>query len=231
MAAIAHNTAPTPNSIWVAPGSYTVRLTANGKTLAQPITVKMDPRVKTPVAGLAKQNELSKAMYDGIIEAQAALQKLRAVRSQVKKIQEKIGASGGAAANSVQGAAPAVQANAAIAQALAEFDKKAAGLEGGGGGAGGRGGGGMGGPMGMGGPGGAGAPDTLAGTSSSLNQLMSLLQAADAAPTTQAVTAVTERRESLRVLIEKWTLFQTRDLAALNAALKSANLPAIELER
>ena len=44
--AVPHRTYPAVASPWVAPGSYTVRLTANGKTLTQPITVKMDPRVK-----------------------------------------------------------------------------------------------------------------------------------------------------------------------------------------
>jgi hypothetical protein len=34
------------NSPWVAPGVYTVRLTVNGKSQTQPITIKMDPRVK-----------------------------------------------------------------------------------------------------------------------------------------------------------------------------------------
>ncbi len=37
---------PSVNSPWVAPGIYTVRLTANGQSQTQPITVKMDPRVK-----------------------------------------------------------------------------------------------------------------------------------------------------------------------------------------
>ena len=60
---------------------------------------------------------------------------------------------------------------------------------------------------------------------------MSLLQAADAAPTTQAVAAVTERREALRALMAKWDALKTKDLAALNAALKAASLPAIEAER
>jgi len=225
MAAIAHNTAPSPNSIWAAPGSYTVRLTVNGKALTQPITVKMDPRVKTPAAELARQHELSKAMYEGVLETQAALQKLRDIRAQIKKMQEKIGASGGAAASPDAGAATSVQSNATITQALADFDKKAAALEGGGGGAGGRGGAAMGGPMGMGGPGGvAGGQDSLAGIGGSLNGLMSLLQAADAAPTTQAVAAVTERREALRALMAKWDAFRTKDVAALNAVLKAANL-------
>ena len=34
------------NSPWVAPGTYSVRLTVDGKSSTQPITVKMDPRVK-----------------------------------------------------------------------------------------------------------------------------------------------------------------------------------------
>ena len=222
MAAIAHNTAPTPNSIWAAPGNYTVRLTVAGKALTQPITVRMDPRVKTPAAGLARQYELSKAMYDGVLETQAALQKLRDIRAQVKKVQEKIGAAGGAAG----------QPTSAVVQALADFDKKAAALEGGGGAAGGRAGAAMGGPpMGPMGVGGASGPDTLAGIGGTLNQLMSLLQAADAEPTTQAVAAVTERREALRALLAKWDSLRTKDLAALNAALKAASLPAIELER
>jgi len=44
--AVPHRTYPGVNSPWVAPGAYTVRLTVNGKSQSQPITVKMDPRVK-----------------------------------------------------------------------------------------------------------------------------------------------------------------------------------------
>jgi len=44
--AVPHRTYPGVNAPWVAPGTYSVRLTANGKTQTQPITVKMDPRVK-----------------------------------------------------------------------------------------------------------------------------------------------------------------------------------------
>jgi len=44
--AVPHRTYAAVNSPWVAPGSYTVRLTVNGKALTQPIMIKMDPRVK-----------------------------------------------------------------------------------------------------------------------------------------------------------------------------------------
>jgi len=44
--AVPHRTYPGINSPWAAPGVYTVRLTANGQSVTQPITIKMDPRVK-----------------------------------------------------------------------------------------------------------------------------------------------------------------------------------------
>ncbi len=44
--AVPHRTYAGVNSPWVAPGAYMVRLTANGQSVTQPITIKMDPRVK-----------------------------------------------------------------------------------------------------------------------------------------------------------------------------------------
>jgi photosystem II stability/assembly factor-like uncharacterized protein len=44
--AVPHRTYSQPNAPWVAPGSYTVRLTSDGHSVTQPILVKMDPRVK-----------------------------------------------------------------------------------------------------------------------------------------------------------------------------------------
>ena len=44
--AVPHRTYPGAGSPWVAPGVYTVRLTVDGKPFTQPITVKLDPRVK-----------------------------------------------------------------------------------------------------------------------------------------------------------------------------------------
>ena len=44
--AVPHLTYPGVNSPWVAPGAYSVRLTADGQSQTQPITIRMDPRVK-----------------------------------------------------------------------------------------------------------------------------------------------------------------------------------------
>ncbi|HEV7396590.1 MAG TPA: hypothetical protein VGN86_08785, partial [Pyrinomonadaceae bacterium] len=43
IAAVYRNTAPEPTGPWVMPGTYSVVLTANGKTYKQPLTVAMDP--------------------------------------------------------------------------------------------------------------------------------------------------------------------------------------------
>jgi hypothetical protein len=163
----------------------------------------MDPRVKTPAAGLAYQFALAKEMYDGALDAQSALQQLRSIRAQVKQLQERAD----------QGVA---------SEALAAFDKKAAALEGSGGG-GGRFGGGF-------GPSGAGGQDTLAGITGLLSMSVGLLQGADAAPTSQVVAAVTSSRIALGTLMARWSELKGQDLPALNTQLKQANLPPIAVK-
>jgi photosystem II stability/assembly factor-like uncharacterized protein len=64
MTAVKNNTAPDATAPWVLPGTYTVRMTIGGKTLEQPLEIKMDPRVKTTLADLQRQHQLSKACYE-----------------------------------------------------------------------------------------------------------------------------------------------------------------------
>ena len=63
MSAIYHNTAPAPTSPWVAPADYTVTLTLDGKSFTQPLTVQIDPRVKTSATDLQEQFDLSWKLY------------------------------------------------------------------------------------------------------------------------------------------------------------------------
>jgi hypothetical protein len=48
-----------------------VRLSANGRTVSQPLVVRMDPRVKTPAAGLARQFALAAQLSSAIARAAA----------------------------------------------------------------------------------------------------------------------------------------------------------------
>ncbi len=92
MQAILHDTAPATNSPWVMPGSYTVKLTANGKTYSQPLVVKMDPRVKTPVSGLAQQFNLSSQVYTEVLKAGAVIDQIGMIRPKASAdLEKKIG--------------------------------------------------------------------------------------------------------------------------------------------
>jgi hypothetical protein len=63
------NTKCEPEGPWVMPGSYIARVTVDGVVKSQSFTVRMDPRVKTPVAMLQRQHDLSVALYDAMLEA------------------------------------------------------------------------------------------------------------------------------------------------------------------
>ena len=65
MTAVIHNTAPEPTAPWVMPGKYTIRLKTNNIVYNQALTIKMDPRVKTPIAQLQRQHDLSMICYEG----------------------------------------------------------------------------------------------------------------------------------------------------------------------
>ena len=49
-----------PQGPFVVPGNYEVRLTVDGKTYKQPLTVEMDPRVKVTEAALRQQLDLAR---------------------------------------------------------------------------------------------------------------------------------------------------------------------------
>ena len=63
ISAVYRNTAPNATSPWVAPGNYTVTLIAGDRSFSQPLTVQMDPRVRTSAANLEEQFTLSWQLY------------------------------------------------------------------------------------------------------------------------------------------------------------------------
>jgi photosystem II stability/assembly factor-like uncharacterized protein len=76
--AVPHRTYFAASTPWVAPGSYTVRLVVDGKTFSQPLTVVLDPRVKTPAAVIAQVAALSREMYEGAVALRASYLAARA---------------------------------------------------------------------------------------------------------------------------------------------------------
>jgi hypothetical protein len=111
ISAIVHDTPKYPLGAWVLPGNYTVRLTVDGRVSTQPLVVKMDPRIKTPITDLRRQFEVETGAVEGMNESYEALAQVRSVRGQLKERSTKAG-------------------RGAVADAIAALDKQTAELEG-----------------------------------------------------------------------------------------------------
>jgi len=91
MTAVFQKTAPQPTGPWVVPGDYSVVLTAAGKTFTQPMTVKLDPRLKVLSSDLAKQFDLSKALYENRAALIPIGKSFESLVAEVGKVKEKAG--------------------------------------------------------------------------------------------------------------------------------------------
>ena len=77
--AVPHRTLPSAGAPWAPPGAYTIRLTANGASYTQPLTLRLDPRVRTPAAGLARLASLTRTTYDRALATRDAYRQARAL--------------------------------------------------------------------------------------------------------------------------------------------------------
>jgi photosystem II stability/assembly factor-like uncharacterized protein len=176
-----------PLGTTILPGTYSIKLTAGGKTFTQPLTIQMDPRIKTSPQDLKAQFEMEMKIVEAMRRDFDALTEVRKVRKALKDASS----------------SPNLQAQ------IAEFDKKAADLEGTAGGYG---------AQYLSTPAGRG----LARLNSGLNSLLAIVDSADAAPTTQAVATFAEVERVLDEQLARWTEIRNRDLPALNQLLKQA---------
>jgi photosystem II stability/assembly factor-like uncharacterized protein len=202
IAAVHHDTPSRPAGPWVLPGSYSVVLTVDGRRFTKVLEVKMDPRVKTPPDGLARQFEIALSCWQGARDMQEAIKQVRKLQEQIQALRERAGAK------------------SAVAEAAAALEKKATALIGS-----------QGGPR-RGAGGGLRAADdsTLAGVSARLIALLGVVDGADATPTPQAEAAWEQLRQALTSLRKRWDELKDGDLKKLNEQAREANLPVIALE-
>lgn len=201
ISAIYHDTPSEPLGPAAHPGAYTVKLTVNGRSYSQPLTVTMDPRVKTTLDELAQQFKRSMQCYEWMKQAHDALTEVKKLRTQLRDLAKSAG----------QGP---------LADAIAAIEKKAASLEGAGGGS-------RGGPP----AGGGGAEPSLSRVSGNLLALMEIFQEADVPPTTQAVAATEEAQNKLTEVLSRWNEMKARDVKSLNEQLRSVGLPLVNLRQ
>ncbi|MEO7216907.1 MAG: hypothetical protein ABI026_01820, partial [Gemmatimonadaceae bacterium] len=104
--AVPKRSSPPPSSPWAAPGQYTVRLTAGGKSYTQPLTVRLDPRVKTSPAALAENTRLSLEMYEMARNARMAYGQAHELAVMVAQAEKDHGVAGGAFKAGIDSVAP-----------------------------------------------------------------------------------------------------------------------------
>jgi photosystem II stability/assembly factor-like uncharacterized protein len=201
ISATPHDTPREPRGPRALAGRYTVRLTAGGKSYTQPLTVKMDPRIKTTPAVLAQTHALAVSLFDDIARDSSIVAQARRLQGDLRAVRDR--------AN-----------NASLTSAIAAFDEQLTALVGQGGG--GRRGGGGAAPAPGGGRGGAATQPSLSSITGELLSLMSLLEGADAEPTTQALAAVRAAQRDFDSLVSRWSTLSGAELAALNGKLRAA---------
>jgi photosystem II stability/assembly factor-like uncharacterized protein len=110
ISAIPHDTPLLPLGAWALPGMYAIRLTVDGKQFTQPLSLKMDPRIKAPVADLQAQAALQTGAVTGMNQSYDALNEVQSVRAQLKE--------------------SATKAKGNLADSLEDLDKQCAALAG-----------------------------------------------------------------------------------------------------
>jgi hypothetical protein len=80
-----------PSGPKAVPGTYQVRLTVDGTTQNQPLTMIMDPRSPATPQILAQQLQLGQRIFTEAIESRRALAEMGSVQKQLGDIQKKLG--------------------------------------------------------------------------------------------------------------------------------------------
>jgi photosystem II stability/assembly factor-like uncharacterized protein len=198
ISAIVHDTPEYPLGAWVLPGNYTVKLTVDGKSYTQPLVVRMDPRITTPLDDLRKQHDMEIGATEGMNDSYESLEQVQSVRAQLKDLTAK-----------------AVR-NEKLSGSLAALDKQCAELEG------------ATEPAFFGLPRAGKQPENFSTLNQHFSKILSVADSADAAPTTQAEAAYRELEDSSTALRKRWSALREREILDLNAQLEKAGLSAID---
>jgi photosystem II stability/assembly factor-like uncharacterized protein len=188
---------------WALPGNYIVKLTANGKSSTQSLTVKMDPRVKTSQEELVRQFELSSRLAGRLSEVSAAMQQTRELRKQVDSRKKE--ASGNA---ELQQALEALEKKIEVAVEPDSDDDFML--------------------FGLGVP--SKEHEPLPKSATALTALLIIVESVDAAPTADAAMSSEKWNASAQETLARWTAVKKEDLVSVNALLQKAKLMALTVD-
>src|ERR1700687_1437683 len=122
-AVFAADTPLQPEGPLVLPGTYQLKLTADGRTATVSLRVDRDPRVEVPAAALASQLALARRIDGALAESYHAIQELREIAGRLARLAAQLPASekgeNGAGRAPTSGRRPRAAGSAARGQELA----------------------------------------------------------------------------------------------------------------
>jgi len=199
-AALAHGDAY-EDGVWAPPGQYTVKLTVDGKTYSEPLTVAHDPRVTIPETAYQQQFELAQK-----VEAEGA--KLATATGEANKLHAALKKAGEGASGDLKQSIDALDAKVVVAADITEAPNpyNAWTFP----------------------PNSVQNFRYLGGAFRSLMQAVD--GGADAAPSPDAQAGYTKLSGMLDASLQKWDALKANELSALNTKLKAAGKEPINLE-
>jgi len=185
------------------PGSYTVKFTANAKSSTQPLTIKLDPRVKTPQDALVRQFALASMLASRLGEVSLALQQVGELRKQLD-VRKKEAGGHAELLTALQGLEKKLEAEVET-ERDAEF-----------------------GLFGIAAPGEEHEP--LRHVSAALAGLLIIVDSSDWGPTADAASASGRWDGAARETLAHWAAFQKDELESVNALLRKTKLKPLLVE-
>jgi len=187
---------------WALPGEYTVKLTVNGQSYTQQLSVTMDPRVTTPLSDLALQFKTAMQINAAQAQVAAAFGEANRLHEQLQALNSMLAKANG---------------RKALAGEVAALDKKTLALSGGTSGPGFY-------------ETDAPTTDSLRALTIAFGQVERAVGSADLAPTADAVTAFQRDQQAVQEALAAWDKIKSQDVPHLNSSLRQAGLPPIWLE-
>lgn len=185
-----------PAGVWAMPGNYIVKLTANGKSSSQPLTVKMDPRISTPEDPPRREFVAASRISARLGEVAAARERAEKLQKEITDRKKEPGANAEVSA-----------ALAALAQKLSDLDGVEGGEEFG--------------FFALRLPG--KEPLTLHKAAAALTGLLMIVDGGDAAPTADAQKAAEAWEAAGAEVVARWNAVEG-DLPRVNEVLQKAKL-------
>jgi len=191
-----------PAGVWGLPGNYTVKLTANGKSSSQMLTVKMDPRISTAEDGLRQEFVVASRISARLGDVAAAQERAEELQKQIAERKAEAGGKAEVAAALAGIASRIDEVHGVPAEEFGSFSL----------------------PLPDGGP------VTLHKVAGALTGLLMIVDGAEAAPTADARAAAAKWEAAGVAVVTRWKVVEA-DLAAVNAVLEKAKLPPLPLAK